>query len=348
MKKIFTTLKKIIKKYFLVFLLVMVFVLSSITSSYGAFYDDTNNYEQDPTIYFNMRYNNIVNNFLKYCIACYNNDSYKQDLTDMANLIINGHNYYIEQNGSTSFVFHLITSDEPYSTSSSTISFESQTIIPIISGSYWQARQYTLDWTSSTSFRCVRTNTTGTYTVPVNAIGNYNELFYGWCQQITGHSELNSVNTNLQLLLTTIQVTNDKLNELNNDVNSIDSSINNDDVSGISTDIIQDNPLQKGETEGFFEGFYQSVVVAFTDTSERGVVLPLGFVDRNIIIRGDLLSSQLSRFTDSSPSILDIIHLFWYFTFGIYIFKDIQKYKDDFKSGEVLNKTDTNITTEML
>lgn len=342
MKKIFTVIKKIIKKYFLVALLVMVFVLSAITSSYGAFYDDTNNYEQDPTYLLMNYYDNMNTHFIKFLLKLENNSetSYIAD-------VINRHdNFFIEQTGDVSYRFYYLWKDNPSTTAAGTYTIFNNQTVPCSFGPLNYALYYDIGY--SNGYYLTRHNTSGSINVPTCYIGYINDNIYQWSRYRLGYKDLDSISAMLTTIISTQETGNDLLNSINNKIQSVDNSINNDDTSGISTNIIADNPLQQGESETFFNSVFSIIVDGLTYPYSRSVVIPFPFVNYNLSFNSMFLSDTLGNFTDGIVPILDLIHLFWYFAIGLYIYKDIQKYKDEFRSGEVLKKTDTNIKTEML
>lgn len=343
MKRIITTIKKIIKKYFLVVLLVIVFVLSAITSSYGVYYTDVNNYEQDPSYLIKTFYDNQSVYFIKLLLNVKNQDEFANMMDDIATK----RQFMFVQNISTSVWRLYYVNGQSTNTSEGLFNIDNSTQIPTV---YYQHNcnyYYEIGWNNGYYLIRVDGNPYHSIQVPL-AIDLYtNPSLFSYAEAYTKGDFF----TQLEILFTIqnqLNYTNTLLNQIRNSLDTVNNNITNDNTTGISTDIISENPLQQGESEDFFNSVYSTIVNGLTRPYSKSLVIPFPFVDYIFSFNSMFLSDTLENFTDGVVPILDLIHLFWYFTIGIYIYKDIQKYKDEFRSGEVLKKTDTNIKTEML
>lgn len=96
-------------------------------------------------------------------------------------------------------------------------------------------------------------------------------------------------------------------------------------------------------TSNFFDTFFNTLKSAFTGGQASDIVFTVPFSNgQNIVISSDLTENIVP------VAIASLIRAFYWFIICRFIVKDIAKYIEKIKSGDILSKSDTNIKTEML
>lgn len=186
-----------------------------------------------------------------------------------------------------------------------------------------------------------RTFSDSSVTLPYAYLNYFDEVTTSYFNNIV--SDDGSVNTVLNNMLIQMgyisantEDTSEELGEIKDfikDKNASDSSYNqnsttvNDNYSSSVNDLYSDIV----EAFGVDGGFAQSII------------LPIPFTDETITIPSTLVSSRVS-----GTFIETIVTLFWWYIIGSFILKDILKYIDKLKSGDVISGSDTNIKADML
>lgn len=97
-------------------------------------------------------------------------------------------------------------------------------------------------------------------------------------------------------------------------------------------------------TDSGFDTIFQLVYNAFTGSSS-GVSFKLPYLDYELTVPPNFLSQTLNN--AGLNFLVTIIQSFWWFAVSYYIYKDINRYIDKIKSGD-LTSDDGNIKTEVL
>lgn len=107
--------------------------------------------------------------------------------------------------------------------------------------------------------------------------------------------------------------------------------------SSVSDDtmVIDTEDLQVEDSEGvytFFTSFLDSMQSIFTnvDSTVSTISIPLGFVNDNIVLRSDVISSVVS-----GTYFETLIELFWYFVFGTYYIIFTKRVLDYLSTGQI-------------
>lgn len=131
--------------------------------------------------------------------------------------------------------------------------------------------------------------------------------------------------------------TTDEVKKLNNFMSSEDVD---QDAYNFPTTNNTSDPSSSG-----FNGIFTQMYNAVTNWNSSGIVFPIPFSQgQTIIVPGDLTENIVEDWVVIKP----LLSLVWYFLVSLYIVKDIQKYVDNMKTGEILSKSDTNIKSDML
>lgn len=158
---------------------------------------------------------------------------------------------------------------------------------------------------------------------------------------------LESLNNNdMSTLIALVTSTNEKLDDVNEELGELndfisDTSSNDSSYSQTSTSVT-DNTSNNVDT--IFTDFQNALT---SDDYAVDVVLPIPFTNKNITIPSNFVKVQLNKLPGHS-AITTIIEVFWWYVIGRFIIKDILKYIDNLKSGDILKNSDTNIKADML
>lgn len=158
---------------------------------------------------------------------------------------------------------------------------------------------------------------------------------------------LESLNNNdLSTLIALVTSTNQKLDDVNEELGELndfisDTSSNDSSYNQTSTSVT-DNTSNKVDT--IFTDFQNALT---SDDYAVDVVLPIPFTNKNITIPSNFVKVQLNKLP-GHYAITSIIEVFWWYVIGRFIIKDILKYIDNLKSGDILKNSDTNIKADML
>lgn len=115
------------------------------------------------------------------------------------------------------------------------------------------------------------------------------------------------------------------------------------DVDNDSYDFNKDNPTND-ITESGFDNIFQQFYDAFTSDQKKKINIPIPFANKNITFDSDFLYDALGH----DSWIVDTMKVFWLFLVSLYVVKDVEKYIEKMKNGDIVSTTDTNIKTDML
>lgn len=139
----------------------------------------------------------------------------------------------------------------------------------------------------------------------------------------------------------------------NDKLNNIDNFLNNDNIDNKTNEDI-DNSLNKDtstNSDMIVTSFFTRLTNIITELGDYNlqedteIVLPVPFTNGNIVLHSNYLYTYLS------PAFKVIIEGFWYYLFGFYIFKFVNKIYIFIKSGKILDgvsSSDEVITNDML
>lgn len=116
------------------------------------------------------------------------------------------------------------------------------------------------------------------------------------------------------------------------------------------SNVVLDTDLPTNDTEDItssgFDSIFTIIYNAFCTTQSQPLVVNLPFIDTPMEIKPDLLSSALKKDSRLNALLL-FIQSFWWFKISYSIFKDINRYIERLKSGNITSD-DGNIKTEVL
>lgn len=120
--------------------------------------------------------------------------------------------------------------------------------------------------------------------------------------------------------------------------------MNNQNVDNSSYDMPTQNSTSDVSSGGFNNIFTQ-LYNAIDNWDTNGIVFPIPWSNgQNIVVPSDLTENIVANWVVLKP----LFSLVWYFLVSLFIVKDVQKYVDNMKSGEILTKSDTNIKSDIL
>lgn len=310
-----------------------------------------NDYEQNETTLLAWAIDYIDNNG-----GIDNSDNSNiSNLNDFFNEVRAGRYVYFQRFGNTGRIIcwcydgHIINSwgSSTYTSWSGGITYN--TIGTNLSGMSWY--QLTYDNNGNPSFTHPYNSDPYGYFIPqpvymkkdlllVNTVAKYLPPSYG-----VGTSQDVTV-VGWENLLTAIQWGNSTSEETKEELKKMNSFLNSNDVDNSSFDMpgANDNPTQD-ITDSGFNNIFDTIYNTINNWTSVGIVFPIPFTNgKNITVPPDLTENIVSNW----GLLTDLFSLVWYFGVSLYIVKDLQKYIDGLKTGEILTKSDTNIKSEML
>lgn len=157
-------------------------------------------------------------------------------------------------------------------------------------------------------------------------------------ESIDGQTEqFYDINENIKNQTTAIEEQTQEMQDMNN-------FLQDENVDDTSIQITQDTTTDI--TANISDNIFNTLMNAFTSNSTGSVSFNL--FGKDITLQGNTTSNLLT--TINATVILNIINSFWYFLFAYFIYKDINKFIENIKSGDILTakNTDTNIKANML
>ena len=139
---------------------------------------------------------------------------------------------------------------------------------------------------------------------------------------------------------------NDLLESIKQGIANTNSFLNNDNVDNSSYDMPNQNDTNDISGDGLnniFNLFYSKIT---SDYGTKNIHIPIPFTNRGFDIPNNLTENIVSSFANGTLKTL--LGLIWWYVLSVYIIKDVTKYIDNMKTGEILTKSDTNVKTEML
>lgn len=138
-------------------------------------------------------------------------------------------------------------------------------------------------------------------------------------------------------------------NEVADELKETNKFLKSDDVDNDAYNMPTDNPTEDITQTGIdniFNKFYNKI----TSWESENIRINIPFTNKYFIIPANLTENIITSLSSSGFSgiLKQLLGLVWYYLLGVYIVKDVQKYIDGLKTGEILTKSDTNIKTEML
>lgn len=169
--------------------------------------------------------------------------------------------------------------------------------------------------------------------IPFNVVNTRNSNFDEFCRNFNNKST-NDLYVMLQNINENIKKTNDFLNDKNVDNSSM----------SIPSDTSSDS------TEDGFNQIFDKVYTAFTDSNlgnGSSLKFTIPYINYPVEIPSGINSLYLKIKHPEFRPLISLFEMLWWFGISYYIVKDVNKYIDDIKNGNI-NTTDTNIKTEML
>lgn len=146
-----------------------------------------------------------------------------------------------------------------------------------------------------------------------------------------------------------IQENTEQQEETTNEMKELNNFMKSEDVDQDAYNYPTNNPTQDPTTDGInniFNKFYSRITN--WDSSNINVYIP--FANKTFTIPANASEQLLAKFSNMGlgSTLKSLINAVWFYVLARYIIKDVQKYADGLKTGEILTKSDTNIKTEML
>lgn len=167
--------------------------------------------------------------------------------------------------------------------------------------------------------------------------------FYKDYEFINFVNSLNSKNTNDVIVA---------INQCNQSINNVKSSVDETnkflkDTNTTDSDYDFDSDNQTNDvSSNALNAIFTQIYNAFTKTEVSDIEFPLPFVNKSIVLEANFFRKLLNKY--GLESIVYLTQTVWLFAISTYIIKDISKYVDRLKTGEILTKSDTNIKSDML
>lgn len=186
-------------------------------------------------------------------------------------------------------------------------------------------------------------NTNETIFLPTLLIYYNNETLFNY---VNGFKPSESL---YGLIINSINANTEQQAETTEEMKKLNDFMSSEDVDQDSYDMPTTNPTQDPTTDGInniFNKFYSRITN--WDSSNISVYIP--FANKSFTIPANASEQLLAKFSNMGlgSTLKSLISAVWFYVLARYIIKDVQKYVDGLKTGEILTKSDTNIKTEML
>lgn len=160
---------------------------------------------------------------------------------------------------------------------------------------------------------------------------------------------INPTTSSIALILNAINENTEQQAETTEEMKKLNDFMSSEDVDQDAYDMPTDNPTQDITQNGIntiFDRFYNTI----DNWSANNIEVHIPFTNKAFLINANTTEVALTHFSNNSFAQLlkTLLNLVWYYVLARYIIKDIQKYIDGLKTGEILTKSDTNVKTEML
>lgn len=155
--------------------------------------------------------------------------------------------------------------------------------------------------------------------------------------------------SSIALILNAINENTEQQAETTEEMKKLNDFMSSEDVDEDAYNMPTDNPTQDITQDGInsiFDRFYNTI----DNWSANNIEVHIPFTNKAFLINANTTEVALTHFSNNSFAQLlkTLLNLVWYYVLARYIIKDIQKYIDGLKTGEILTKSDTNVKTEML
>lgn len=194
-----------------------------------------------------------------------------------------------------------------------------------------------------------------TYDSAFSHIANYNvqinSLILGYTPSEVDKflNDIPTSSSSFAVILQAITSNTEQEEETTNEMKKLNDFMSSEDVDQDAYDMPTTNPTQDPTTDGInniFNKFYSRITN--WDSSSINVYIP--FANKSFTIPANASEQLLNNFSNMGlgSTLKSLISAVWFYVLARYIIKDVQKYVDGLKTGEILTKSDTNIKTEML
>lgn len=211
----------------------------------------------------------------------------------------------------------------------------------------------TADILNANNFSCVVNFTSGSTTIYQTDFGTafIETVNIGYRPDIV-NSYLNGVSPNsspFAMIFSAIQENTEQQAETTEEMKKLNDFMSSEDIDQDAYDMPTTNPTQDTTQEGInniFNKFYNKI----TQWNSENIMINIPFTNKYFIIPANLTENIISNIPSRgfAEILKRLLSLIWYYLLGVYVVKDVQKYIDGLKTGEILTKSDTNVKTEML
>ena len=323
-------------------LLIIIILLTVPLLSFGAtnYYQNDNNYSQDPTFLVKTYYDSLSLQMLKsiHRNLLYTGEDSKAKTEYLLKDIADGFFVYFQYNNDNIEAYKVnVANPDTLNSINTHFDFGGNYInVPVVESVLFDGGSgYILlfSWSgvSNLSPRQVY--------IPTCLYGYMNSYLLDYARAYFNHDNETMIN-----LLNSVD---NRINETNSQLTQLNQWMSNEDDSDIHYGV--DTPSSDSSSvDNVFHGIFMRFYNAFNGVALSGVYFPIPFSGgKSIYVRPDFTYNILNQ-TGLGNSLRGLLSSVWYFLVGMYIVKDIQKLYQDIKSGDIMTKTDTNVKADML
>lgn len=343
------------KKIIIFFIIIsFIFLISCPILSYAdSVYSDFNWYSQDPTYYITIEYDNISNKLITTLDNClrsdtlyFDNNKYIFDNQIIPSLNYDKHSYYIEMIDYNCFYLYILDPDVPITYSDGYTNIyvnDSFSKCPTVVANVENNIRYEIKFD------------TNEYAYIINEVSSYELLHIPECllfrksQALEDYCFAYENGTTLSVLndIKDILTDENSSGNLGFNVSSMKSYIEDENTQDIDTNFAKPS-YDSTEFDFRLNMLFNHIKNVFVQSDySNGQNIEFPILNKNLVLNSKTIYNYLYS-TDSGKVILYLVYDFWNFIVALYIFKDLSSIINDIKNGDILNKSDTNIKTEML
>lgn len=135
-----------------------------------------------------------------------------------------------------------------------------------------------------------------------------------------------------------------KLTETNNKIEETNEFLKDDTISDYSTSDLPTDSMNDITIDGF-NNIFNTIRNSFSSDTSQTVDFTIPYLDYTVSVNSFYIRNSL--IIAGFQTIVDLFTLFWYSSISLFIVKDIYKYINQIKNGDI-GHTDTNIKADML
>lgn len=343
------------KKIIVLFIIIsIIFLLTCPILSYAdSVYSDFHWYSQDPTYYITTEYDNICTRFVTFLDNCLRQDNpryYDNNLifTDqiLPSFNYEKHSYYIEMIDDKTFYLYIIDPDASITYNDGFTNIyvnDTYSKCPTVVGLIDIFTKYEIKFdTDPFTYIISDVSNAETLHIPQCLLFRKSKTLEDYCYAFENGSTLSVLNDIKKALSE-----NEGSGNIGFNVSSMRTFLEDETTDDIDTNFAKPS-YNSTEFDFRVNMLFSSIKNVFTeDDKPEGTDIQFPILNKKLIIN----SKTLYNYLNSSPAgtnILYVVKIFWNFIIALYIFKDLSSIINDIRNGDLLNKSDINIKTEML